>query len=151
MFPVIIDIATIVCLGLMTGNELCISLFVHPALRRLSDEPSRARALGVIAAALGKAMPVWYVLTFVLLAAEAYIHRTYATRDLFYVAVVLLVFVILTTITVLVPINNRIAKLVSTAPYPGWQQDHHRWDRLHWVRILMLIVAFLCVLVGIVF
>jgi uncharacterized membrane protein len=149
MFPVL-DIATIACLGLMTGSELCVSLFIHPALRRIADEAARARALGLIAAALGKAMPAWYVLTFVLIAADAYVHRAAPHRDLLYTGVILLVLIILTTITMLVPINDRIAKLESAAPYSRWQQDHLRWDRLHWVRIALLVVVLLCVLGGVV-
>jgi uncharacterized membrane protein len=144
-----IDFAAVVSLALMTGSELCVSAFIHPALRRLADEAARARALGLIAAALGKAMPVWYVLTFVLVAADAYVHRATPHRDLFYAAAILLVFIILTTITLLVPINNRIAKLASAPSYAGWQEDHLRWGRLHWVRIALLTVALSCVLAAI--
>jgi len=44
-----------------------------------------------------------------------------------------------------VPINNRIAALNPTAPAPGWRQDHKKWDALHRVRILLLVLALLIV------
>jgi hypothetical protein len=45
-----------------------------------------------------------------------------------------------------VPINNRIASLNTAAPEPGWERDHRKWDALHRVRILLLIVALLIVI-----
>ena len=51
--------------------------------------------------------------------------------------------VIVFTIGMLVPINDRIASLNTMAPMPGWKQDHKKWDSLHRVRILLLAVAFL--------
>jgi hypothetical protein len=44
-----------------------------------------------------------------------------------------------------VPINNRIASLNTAAPAPGWERDHRKWDALHRVRILLLMVALLFV------
>jgi len=49
--------------------------------------------------------------------------------------------VIVFTIGMLVPINNRIASLNTAAPTPGWKHDHKKWDSLHRVRILLLAVA----------
>jgi hypothetical protein len=42
------------------------------------------------------------------------------------------------TITMLVPINNRIAEMNTTHPYPGWSQDRARWNRLHQIRVGLL-------------
>ena len=49
--------------------------------------------------------------------------------------------VVLLTIGMLVPINNRIALLNTAAPAPGWKHDHRKWDSLHRVRILLLTIA----------
>jgi len=46
--------------------------------------------------------------------------------------------VVLLSISMLVPINNRIALLNTAAPAPGWKHDHRKWDSLHRVRILLL-------------
>jgi hypothetical protein len=49
--------------------------------------------------------------------------------------------VIVFTIGMLVPINNRIASLNTAALAPNWKLDHKKWDRLHRVRILLLTLA----------
>jgi hypothetical protein len=54
--------------------------------------------------------------------------------------------VILFSISVLVPINNRIASLNAAAPAAGWELDHRKWDVLHRVRILLLIVVLFVVI-----
>ena len=51
----------------------------------------------------------------------------------------------LAIISALVPINNRIASLNTAAPAPGWERDHRKWDALHRVRILLLMLALLIV------
>jgi uncharacterized membrane protein len=52
------------------------------------------------------------------------------------------------TITMLVPINNRIAKMNPDHPYDCWLQDRSRWDLLHQVRVALLIMAFILLLTG---
>jgi hypothetical protein len=68
----ILDLITVLCLGLMIGNELCLSLFVNPALWKLDSSP-QAKAVSLLARSLGKVMPFWYALCLLLLIAEAYI------------------------------------------------------------------------------
>jgi hypothetical protein len=48
----------------------------------------------------------------------------------------------------LVPINNRIAKIDSDHPYAGWLEDRARWDGLHRARVALLIVAVLLLFAG---
>lgn len=113
----ILDLITILCVGLMIGNELAVSVFVNPALWRL-DEPSQAKALSPLARSLGKVMPVWYALCLVLLIAEAYVRRHRPQIHLLHGAVVIWVLAILYTVTTLVPINDRIARpRLKLAPF----------------------------------
>ena len=74
----LLNIITITSAGLMVGNELSVSAFVNPALRRLESDP-QAQALSVLARSLGRAMPVWYGLCLVLLALESFLHLHQAT------------------------------------------------------------------------
>ena len=69
----LLNIITITSAGLMVGNELSVSAFVIPALRRLESGP-QAQALSVLARSLGRAMPVWYGLCLALLALESFLH-----------------------------------------------------------------------------
>jgi uncharacterized membrane protein len=137
-----LDIITITSAGLMAGNELAISAFVNPAVWRLESSP-RAQVLSVLARSLGSAMPVWYGLCLALLALESFLHRHQSTLAALLIAAIIWAGAVIFSIGMLVPINNRIASLNPAAPAPGWERDHRKWDTLHRIRILFLIVALL--------
>jgi uncharacterized membrane protein len=137
----LLDTITITFAGLMIGNELAISAFVNPAVWRLENE-SQAQGLSILARSLGRVMPVWYGLCLALLALEAFLHRHQAAFVPLLAATLIWAGVIVFTIGMLVPINDRIASLNTAAPTPGWKHDHKKWDSLHRVRILLLAVAF---------
>jgi uncharacterized membrane protein len=88
-------------------------------------------------------MPDWYGLCLALVALESFLHRHQAAVVPLLTATLIWAGVIVFTIGVLVPINNRIASLNTAAPAPGWKHDHKGWDSLHHVRIPLLAVAFL--------
>ena len=141
----LLDIITILCTGLMVGNELTVSLFVNPVIWQL-DEPAQAKALSLFARYLGKAMPIWYALSLVLLIVEAYLRRNQPALTPLLTAIIIWIAVILYTVTTLVPINNRIAAL-STGSLPAqWRSEHKKWDTLHRWRILLLTIAITCVI-----
>jgi uncharacterized membrane protein len=140
----LLNIITITSAGLMVGNELSVSAFVNPTLRRLESGP-QAQALSVLARSLGRAMPAWYGLCLALLALESFLHFHQTTLAPLLIAAALWVSTIVLSINALVPINNRIASLNIAAPAPGWERDHRKWDALHRVRILLLILALVIV------
>ncbi len=143
------DIATATVAATMAGNELCVAAFVHPQLRRLSDSV-HAQIAPPLASALGKAMPLWYGLALVLILGAVFEHRPMFSGAglLIAFAAVLWAVTIVFSITMLVPINNRIARMNPHQPYPTWLQDRCRWDKLHRVRVELLIVAVLLLLAG---
>lgn len=143
----LLDVLTIVCTGLMIGNELAVSLFLNPAIWQL-DEGAQTKALSLLARSLGEVMPFWYALCLVLLLVEAYIRRGESTFPLLLAAVVIWAGVISCTILVLVPINKRIASLSPASLPAHWRDDHKKWDKLHRWRILFLIVAMLLLTYG---
>jgi uncharacterized membrane protein len=136
-----LDTATIVLTGLMTGTELAVSAFFNPAIWQLESSP-QAQGLALLARSLGRLMPVWYVLCLALLALETFLHRQGAAFVPLVTATLIWVAVIVFTISMLVPINNRVAAWNPASPAPGWKQDHRKWDSLHRLRILLLTVAF---------
>ena len=136
----LLNIITITSAGLMVGTELSVSALVNPALRRLESGP-QAQALSVLARSLGRAMPIWYGLCLALLVLESFLHLHQATLAPLLIASALWVGAIVLSISALVPINNRIASLNTAAPAPGWERDHRKWDALHRVRILLLLLA----------
>jgi uncharacterized membrane protein len=136
----LLDTITITFAGLMTGNEFALSAFVNPAVWRLESGP-QAQGLSLLARSLGRTMPLWYGLCLALLALEAFLHRHQAALIPLLTATLIWVAVILFSIVMLVPINDRIASLNTAAPAPGWKHDHKKWDSLHRIRILLLAVA----------
>jgi uncharacterized membrane protein len=138
----LLDIITILCIGLMVGTELTVSLFINPVVWQL-DEPAEAKALSLFARYLGKALPIWYILSLVLLIAEAYLRRNQPALTPLLTAIIIWIAVILYTVTTLVPINNRIAALTASLP-TQWRSEHKKWDTLHRLRILLLIIAMIC-------
>lgn len=138
----LLDTMTIAFAGLMVGNELAVSGFVNPAVRQLESGP-QVQGLSLLARSLGRVMPVWYGLCLALVALESFLHRHQAAVIPLLTATVIWAGVIVFTISILVPINNRISSLNMVAPTPGWQRDHKKWDSLHRVRILLLSAALL--------
>ncbi|OBF09526.1 anthrone oxygenase family protein [Mycobacterium sp. 852002-10029_SCH5224772] len=133
-----IDALALVITGLLVGVELGVAVFFHPLIARLPDDAFRA-ARGGAARALGTTLPFWYALSLLLLVALAIKERA-APRDwLFGAAGALMALVVLLSVTVLVPINNRIAKWPATGELS--RQLALRWDRLHRLRVILLVAV----------
>jgi uncharacterized membrane protein len=143
------DMATATVTGLMAGNEFAVAAFVHPQLRRL-DNSAHARTAALLAGVLGKAMPLWYGLALLLILGATFEHRPVPSGPGLFIALAAALWTatIVFTIAMLVPINNRIAKMNPEHPYDTWLQDRCRWDQLHQVRVVLLIMAFLLLLTG---
>jgi uncharacterized membrane protein len=133
----------------MAGNEFAIAAFIHPQLRKLNDD-AHAQTAQPLASVLGKAMPLWYALALALILGAAYEHRPISSGPglLITAAAILWVLTIIFTLTMLVPINNRIARMNPRQPYPTWLEDRCRWDKLHRIRVELLIVAVVLLLAG---
>jgi uncharacterized membrane protein len=132
-----LDEVTLFFVLFMCGNELAVSAFINPALWR-TDNPAMA---GEFASSLGAAMPAWYALCLVLLALEAYLGWQRPGHVLVLAAAVLWAVVILCTVTMLVPLNNRLALLKRGTAVPDWLKISKQWDTLHRIRIASLTVA----------
>lgn len=135
------NIAITVSIGLLTGVELAVSVFVNPVLRML-DNRSQSEAIRLFARRLGAAMPFWYIASFLLLVAATVRHLHQPGVLLLAVATGIWVAVILLSVLWLVPINNRLARMDIGAFPEAAQQEHQRWDGLHRLRVAALAVAF---------
>jgi hypothetical protein len=139
----VIAIVALVLTGPLVGVELGVAAFTNPLAANLSDDAYRVFRSGG-SRLLGGLMPFWYLGTLVALIAAAVVSRNVPAI----VAVALMGVVMLLTLTALVPINNRIG---------AWQSDDdvnrdlaRRWDRLHWVRVGLLVAMFAALTVGVV-
>jgi uncharacterized membrane protein len=142
------DILTTVCVGLMIGTELTVSVFVNPVLWKLEDG-AQVAAIRMFARRLGTAMPFWYVLSLLLLVLEMLLRHHEAGFGLLIMAVAIWAVVIVLTLLFLVPINNRMMRLEAGSLADEAKQAHHRWDSLHRLRVIALTAAMVCFLLAI--
>jgi hypothetical protein len=139
----VIAIVALVLTGPLVGVELGVAAFTNPLVSKLPDEAYRVFRSGG-SRLLGALMPFWYVGTLVVLIAGAVL-----TRDALAISAVALMGVaLLLTVIVLVPINNRIGAWRSTADVN--RDLAVRWDRLHWVRVGLLMAMFIALVAGVV-
>ena len=141
----ILNVVAMIVAGLMVGSELAIAAFVHPTLDKLPDNV-HLPAASALARVLGKFMPFWYVLVFLLALAEVVIHwhQSGSLPIWSTVSAVLWMLASLYSVIALVPINNRI----KSTPPPDWKTYRRRWDLLHRWRVVLLTIAFAFLIVG---
>lgn len=132
----------LVIAGPMVGVEFAVAAFANPIFGRLPDD-AYWQARRDSARVLGKVMPFWYIATLVALIAVAVITSGQWPVT---AAAVMLALVVLLTVTMLVPINNRIGAWTGAADVD--RDLARRWDRLHWLRVALLVVMFVLLVVS---
>ena len=137
-----LEIAAVVVAGTMVGNELAVAVFFHPRISRL-DDTTHVRAAQALAKALGRAMPFWYALTLGLALGVVFVARTAWTTSwwLSVGAAGLFATMIIYTVLLPVPINNQVAGWQPESLPPNWRELRQRWDMLHAIRVIVLLVA----------
>ncbi|MGF0115587.1 DUF1772 domain-containing protein [Promicromonospora sp. Marseille-Q5078] len=134
-----LPIVAVVVVGLMVGVELSVAFVMNPIFDRLPEDAGvLARSDG--ARMLGGAMPYWYIGSTLLVAGAALAKPDAAVAA--WTAVALLLVSVVMSVALLVPIANRSKTWTpETAP-----ADHHeqkdRWNRLHLVRLALILAAF---------
>ncbi|MFJ2176178.1 anthrone oxygenase family protein [Streptomyces sp. NPDC101062] len=134
-------VVTVVVVGVMVGVEFAVAVFVNPILDRLPDD-SRIAARGDGARVLGRVMPVWYIGSMVLGAVWAAVAWGGAGASLVTAATVLLAVSVVMSLLLLVPINNRAKTWAAEGRPADWKQQAGRWDRFHYVRVGVIVLAF---------
>lgn len=138
----IVGSLALVITGPLVGVEFAVAAFTNPVFARLPDDGfALARSDG--SRVLGKVMPFWYIASLVLLIAAAIV-----TWENWFViaAAVVMVAVVLMTVTLMVPINNRIGTWSAAGDVS--RDDALRWDRMHWSRVLLLVVLYVLLVLG---
>jgi len=135
----IVWILAISMAGTLVGAEFAVAAFLHPILGRLDGDAFRA-ARGDAARLLGRVMPFWYLASAVLLGAVVVVAGS--QRWLIGTGLGLMAVVVLMTVTLMVPINNRIGAGEVSRPLVV------RWDRLHGLRVAMLAAMFVLLAIG---
>jgi hypothetical protein len=146
-----IEIAAVAVAGTMTGNEIAVAVFFHPRISRL-DDTVHARAAQTLANALGAAMPFWYALSLLLAIAVTFLAQTTWSRPWWLALCSTLIFAIMIIYSVLlpVPINKQIARWQPDSLPANWRAFRRRWDTLHTIRVVFLIVALIFLIASVV-
>ena len=141
----------LVAAGTLVGHEICIAAFVHPIFYKLPDE-CHLRAAQPVAKLLGTVMPFWYITVLALTAAECYFSRNGDPTTLHLLESAAGLFVVSIVFTLLgpVPINNQIARLDPEHPPQNWLALRKGWDRLHAIRVAIILIALILLTAGIV-
>ncbi len=136
-----LSVVTVVVVGVMVGVEFAVAVFVNPILDRLpNDGGLGARSDG--ARVLGRAMPFWYVGSVVLGAVWAAVAWGDAGAGAVTAGAALLVVSVVMSVLLLVPINSRVATWSREGAPADWKQQVGRWDRFHYVRVAVIVLAF---------
>ncbi|AOP46128.1 DUF1772 domain-containing protein [Streptomyces lydicus] len=145
----VLTVVTVVVVGLMVGVEFAVAVFVNPILDRLpNDGGLDARSDG--ARILGRVMPFWYIGSVVLGAAWAVLGRGGPGTPLVIAGTALLVLSVVMSVLLLVPINSRVATWSHKGVPADWKQQMRRWDRFHYVRVGVIVLAFTLFVVALV-
>jgi Anthrone oxygenase len=140
-----LSIVTVVVVGLMVGVELSVAFVVNPIVDRLPGNAGLlARSDG--ARMLGRVMPLWYIGS-TLLAAGTALSDTAAAAPAWGAAALLVASVVM-SVALLVPINNRSQGWTPATAPPDWREQIGQWDRLHLVRLALIVAAFVLVTVA---
>ncbi len=143
-----LNIVTTVCIGLLIGTEFAVSAFINPILNKLDDR-TQAQATRLFGKKLGGVMPFWYGASLLLLIVEAIVRR-FAPGDVLLIAAsAIWVAVVIQSILVLVPINNRLIQMDADRFSPDAKREHEKWDSLHRLRVAALALSMVCFLVAV--
>ncbi|SDK21604.1 Uncharacterized membrane protein [Nonomuraea maritima] len=136
-----LEVFTTVVVGLMVGVEFSVAFVINRILDALPTDSSQlGRAHG--GRMLGAVMPFWYIGSLVLVAIWAVLGWQHPGNVLTVTAGALLIVSVLMSVLLLVPINNRSRTWTPDNRPADWQQQMNRWDRLHHVRVAVIVAAF---------
>jgi uncharacterized membrane protein len=91
---------------------------------------------------LGAVMPFWYIGSLILSAVWAIAGWHHHGAGLVVIAAALLILSVIMSILLLVPINNRGKTWTPENLPEDWKEQTNRFDRLHHVRVAVIIAAF---------
>lgn len=149
MSAIFLYATAVVSAGLLVGNELAVSVFVHPRLSQLEDR-THAPSVQSLAQIYGKIMPFWYALVLILTAAVTINLRLVRSEALWLsiASVVLWSLSIIFTLIGLVRINNQVIGWDLERLPSNWKDLRKQWDQLHAIRVALLLAAFISLVIA---
>jgi uncharacterized membrane protein len=135
-----LEVFTTVVVGVMVGVEFAVAVVFKRILDAL---PGEAGQLGHAHGGrmLGAVMPFWYIGSLILSAVWAVAGWSHGAGLVVTAAGLLIVSVVM-SLLLLVPINNRNKTWTPENRPADWQQQLDRWNRFHYLRVAVIIAAF---------
>ncbi|GAA3297410.1 anthrone oxygenase family protein [Streptomyces cinereospinus] len=136
-----LEVVTTVAVGVMVGVEFSVAFVMNRILNALPEDSGQlGHAHG--GRMLGAVMPVWYIASLVLVGVWAVAGRHHHGTGLVVTAFALLLLSVVMSLLLLVPINSRNKTWTPDNRPADWKQQLNRWERLHYVRVAVIIAAF---------
>jgi uncharacterized membrane protein len=137
-----LEVAAIMVAGTLTGSELAVAVFFHPCISRLEDAV-HIRAVQPLAKVLGAVMSFWYPVTLLLALAVTFVGHTARSTPwwLALASTVLLALISVYSLLLPVPINNQVARWQPETVPANWRDLRRRWDLLHSIQVVFLVIA----------
>lgn len=135
--------------ALLTGNEFAVAAFIHPSLSGDAHR-SNLSAIQRFANLYGKVMPIWMGVTTALhifVSAFAWFYFRAAFPWLFAAASIWAI-VIPYSLIFPVPINNQVIEWDLNNLPSNWEQIRSKWDFYNWIRVMLLVSAFVLLAEG---
>ncbi len=135
--------------ALLTGNEFTVAAFIHPSLSS-QDHRSNLTVIQRFANLYGRLMPIWMASTTVLhifVCVIAWFYSRPAFPWLF-AATLIWIIIIPFSLIFLVPLNNQVIKWDLKNLPSDWENIRSKWDFYNWIRVTLLILAFVLLSVG---
>ncbi|MFJ4526273.1 anthrone oxygenase family protein [Streptomyces sp. NPDC088810] len=137
----VLEVVTIVVVGLMVGVEFSVAFIMNRILDALPEDSGQlGHAHG--GRMLGALMPFWYIGSLALSAIWAIAGWHHDGAKLVVTAAVLLIISVVMSMLLLVPINNRNRTWTPENRPADWKEQLNRWQRWHYVRVTVIIAAF---------
>jgi Domain of unknown function (DUF1772) len=133
--------------GIMVGVEFAVAVFVNPIQLRL-PVGSWIQATADGGRVLGRVMPFWYVGSLLLTAGLAAAKWGGSAGDAAVAAAALLIVSVVMSVTLLVPINNRVITWTADDHPADYREQTQRWNRLHHARVAIIVAGFVLILVA---
>jgi uncharacterized membrane protein len=139
------SLLAVLLVGLIAG--LLVGTAIDHHRLTVLDAAAWTAARQSIDGVFSRLLPWWWNTTLILLFFAAYLNRG-RSRWLFLSAGLLLLFGIVITVVIEVPINKQIASWTSTTVPANWMDLRDRWLAFHNVRSAAGVLAFVFALIG---
>lgn len=135
--------------ALLMGNEFAVAAFIHPSLSR-QDHRSNLTVIQHFAYFYGRVMPIWMGATAAFHVMVGVIAWFYSPSAFSWLCAAALIWVVIIPYSLLfpVPLNNQVKEWDLGHLPSDWETVRARWDLYNWIRVVLLITAFILLSVG---